>query len=107
MKKIISILLCLIMCFSLAASASAAEIVPASDESCVGTDGGGQESLPEIPLPEVDDPELQKTIDIISVVATYIYNYATQPQEPAIDLETVLTIVSVLVTVIYTISQNI
>ncbi len=107
MKKLTAILLSLIMCFALAGTAFASDAPTQEDFSAEASQQEGIGDIIGSFLPENNDPELEKVIAILSTVATYIYDYATQPEEPAVDLQTVLTILTVVVTVIYTLAQNI
>lgn len=96
MKKIISLCLAMILifgCLTVTGFAADEAEVPVAEE---------------IVIPEIsqNDEELEKIQSAATELVTYIYNYATQPQEPAVDLETVLMITSVIISIIYTIYIN-
>lgn len=96
MKKILSVSLALILIFScLTVTGFAADEAEAPTVS--------EEILPP---DTAEDEELQRITAALTEVTTYIYNYATQPQEPAVDLETVIKIVTVIVKIVYTIYKN-
>lgn len=116
MKKIISLILALCLCFTPVLSASAAEISKQEQESNYGDiilkqeettdeDTDVFDSLENL-FPTETNEELDKIISLAEKAATLIYNYATQPEEPAVDLETVVAVVRIAVTVIYTLIQN-
>lgn len=91
MKKIISICLAVILIFScLTVTGFAADEAETSVSE-------------ETVFPDMteEDEELEKINEVITELVTYIYNYATRPQEPAVDLETVIKITTVIVNIVY------
>lgn len=116
MKKIISFILALCLCFIPVFSSSAAEIntqqtenqyeeIVLTEEKETDENTDIFNSLEEI-FPTEENEELDKIISLAEMAATFIYNYATQPEEPAVSLETVVKVVRLAVTVIYTLIQN-
>ncbi len=96
MKKIISVCLAVVLIFScITVTGFAAEEseIPAAEEIV-------------IPGIDTDDEQLQKINSTVSSLITYIYDYATKPQEPAVELETVLMIASIIVSIVYTVYKN-
>ena len=116
MKKIISIVLALCLCFCFAFASSAAEISTQEqqgyyDEIILIEKETSDENTDifdslESFFPAEENEELDKFISLAEKAATLIYNFATQPEEPPVDLATVITIVRIAVTVIYTLVQN-
>lgn len=105
MKKVIALILSLIMCFTLATAASAADETRLSeDEVTIEIDEADTE-ITDKAMPEGDSEEVKKIISVLTEVVSYVYNFATQPEEPAVDLETVLTVVQVAVYIVYGIVQ--
>lgn len=61
----------------------------------------------ETVIPEVTtDEEFEKVNAVVTELVTYIYNYATKPEEPSVDLETVLKMVTVVVRIVYTLYKD-
>lgn len=100
MKKFISVILALVMCFSFVSIASAADETQIEKEIFTQTDVSDSFEA------ESDNGELEKIMSVMTKAVTYIYDYATKPEEPAVELETVITIVQVVVYVIYGIIQQ-
>ncbi len=100
MKKIIALILTLSVCLCFAGTAYAADTQP--DEQTAITENTEKEII----TGDENNDELNKIISAATQVATYIYNFATKPEEPAVDLETVIKIVSVAVYIIYGIVQQ-
>ncbi len=97
MKKILALIISLTMFFCFFTTANATDVK--AEESTEIT----QEA---IIAPDENDEELQKILSAVTQVATYIYNFATQPEEPAVDLETVIKIVTFAIYIIYGIVQQ-
>lgn len=115
MKKILSILLILCLCLSLTVSAGAVgdvneiqdadtlndKITLIENEEMTTADNEDIFDLFESFLTSEDNEELEKILVIAEKAAVFIYEYATQPEEPAVDLDTVIIIVRIAVTLIY------
>ena len=118
MKKFLSLILASCLCFNLIFVSSAAQAV--TDEDDAGSYCGDillqeegkidestdlSDSLTEL-FPQKENEELEKIILLAEKAVTSIYDYATRPEEPAVDLATVITIVRIAVTVIYAMIQS-
>lgn len=100
MKKIICLLLIFVMCVTFTGSAFAADF-KVIEEPTTAVIAENEEVTDENA-----NEELEHLIEAACKAATLVYNYATQPEEPAVDLDTVLMIVAAIVSVAYAIYQQ-